>query len=596
MVSLRNPTALCLLILAVAGNGRAQEAPEGPPELRFRIPEEIPTESLHVLRDERGLLGIECDRSLLPGGGEGRERIALSRAVGRIAVYGTRRLLCMLAGGVREDLSLQILNTEGRRWGIRLPRSRLLRGSFRPIVDEAGTVLALLHDGKEGVRLRVFELRGMRPRILLSRRLARPPERFALVSLLGDPWVRVVLGRVSLRAPGEEDFHEVAADGSETVFLHPSAAFPVCDLHTLRFGPEVSGEARELSLFLRNPGSLPLPLRFRIEGLRSGSLEVLPPSLILGPGERKKVVLRLASPGALRGRFLARGPTGAGEPFFILPVESEAAAREDRDPPRLDPSRIRLSFAPGNRVKIRGLPGAVRDAHMPALVGTLGGARTKTAADGSFELLAPRPMDGRISLWAEDGLGLRGHPVPAGRLLDREPPRWRPERVKMTPSWNGKVEIRGIPGALRDETPPIVLEVRVEGKPPVGGLPVSGDGSFGFEIDARPGDRIGIVARDGAVHANRGDLLPLGRALPYIEEVPGGAFLLRGPPGRGFLVTGRGETKLPPLFRLEGRFDLRGRARFVPGDRSGLLRLELDCLDPLRGLPLRATWPPEKKD
>ena len=486
----------------------------------------------------------------------------------RIEVWeppGGRGLL-LFGAGVREDLWVHVIRKKGdsvRGYSLRMAGGRLPPLRFAPIMDRVGETLNFLFEDRAGIHCQVYGFSERAMRVLFSRNLQSLPKKVQLQTALQDPWIEVRAEGARWRGPGEKRFREGSFKRDR--FLHPLAAFPVPSLHLLDLG-RVPEEGRgRIEFYLENPGVLPLPLQWFLPKGTGWKLRVKPQAGTLKPGEKSLFTLVVEDRGGggkdqLMLGMVARSPSGGGDPLVEIPVRAIRTSVPDRDPPKLWPGRVQLRFAPGMRIEVRGLSQAVGDRHPPIRVGGAGGKEVKARPDGSFLMLVPRPQDGRILLWTMDALGNRSRPLPVGRLLDQNPPHWDPSKIRLSLPFGGKVQLIGAKGALHDETPPLELEVEVDGRVLPKSFPVRRDGSFHLRFEAKPGQRIFLLARDSSVPSRRSPRLPVGIVLPYLERSGPRDVLLHGPPFALFELTYRaGKTLFP---KKRGTLDAKGRASF----------------------------------
>ncbi len=474
--------------------------------------------------------------------------------------------LLLFGAGVREDLWVHVIRKQGgsfRGYSLRIAGGRLPPLRFAPIMDRAGESLSFLFEDESGIHCQVFGFSERAMRVLFSRSLQSLPKKLQIQTALEDPWIQVRADGSRWRGPGEKSFREGSFKRDR--FLHPLAAFPRPSLPVLDLGgiPE-EGKGR-LQFFLENPGALPLPLQWFLPKGTGWKLDIKPQAGTLRPGEKTLFTLVVEDRGVggkdqLALGMVGRSPSGGGDPLVEIPVRAIRTSVPDKDPPQLWPGRIRLRFAPGMRIEVRGQPQAVEDSHPPIRVGAAGAKEVEANRDGSFFILVPRTQDGRILLWTQDSLGNRSRPVLVGRLFDNKPPQWDPSKIRLSLPSAGKVQLLGAQGALQDETPPIELEVEIDGRVLPKSYPVRRDGSFHLRFQAKPGQRIFLLARDSSVPSRRSPRLPVGIVLPYLERSGPKDLLLFGPPYASFELTYRvGKT----LFSKKGgNLDSKGRASF----------------------------------
>lgn len=486
---------------------------------------------------------------------------------GRGSAGASPQIACtvIVAGGVRAPLTYHLLPEQGDRVSIVFPGGRLLQGFLRPILDSRAAALACLFENRRGIQLRVLSVLGRRPALLLARTLERPPERLALRQVLGEPRTRVLIGPVAFRVPGEREWDR---SGVQPMFLHPLAALPELSAVRLDFGSLERGDRVTRSFTISNPGRLTLRLRLRAPEVRGWRMDLLPSSLTLPAGEQKSVQATLSCgkpPPRLAGRLEIAGISGEGDPLAQLALSARGVRQRDGEGPVLDAKVVEERLLPGRRVRLVGRRGAVTDANGPCKIGALTGEETVAAADGSFTLVAPLNLERRVWLWTEDRLGNRSKPRPIGPIQDERPPVWVADRVEMGLPSSGTTRVAGAAGAVRDATPPLAIEVEVDGHRRSSRYPVRPDGSFSFHLEAAPGVSVRLFALDGAQPLNRSRPLPLGRVLPYVARDGESDLVLHGPAGAGFriAVTLPATAKAPetPLRLWRGELDASGKAR-----------------------------------
>ncbi|PIE22556.1 MAG: hypothetical protein CSA62_11910 [Planctomycetota bacterium] len=489
--------------------------------------------------------------------------------------------LVLVAGGVRSELSLHLLRRDGLRRSLRFRGARLLRGFERPIVDSRAELCALLTQREGRVWLRVYALDPLSPLMLFERELSGAPERFALELIPGSARISVRAPGVRMRAPGQLSFE--AAPG-HLGFLHPRARCPVPSRLLLDFGRIEVGTSVSRSLELRNPGELALQLAWQIPQHNKWSLTAKPSVLRLAPQARGQqgFVLGIASePGRVELRLPLRDTSREGEPLLELVVRAEAFVREDADPPSIDVSKVQLTLQSARSIRVRGRAGAVRDMSPPVRVRGAPKLEAVVAGDGSFELLVPRAVHGRVVLTAEDAHGHQSRPVFVGRVRDEQPPELHSERIRLSALSGMDLWIRGRAGALRDLSPPLQLSLLCNGKESRLPERPEMDGSFVARARSRPGDELVLRVYDSAVPRRHSDL-NLGRALPFLRA-QGGMLHLHGHPHARFRLesyTGESEGAAPVLLaRLQGRFDAKGRARLARPRLRGGVQLLLEMED-----------------
>ncbi|HHI80028.1 MAG TPA: hypothetical protein ENK02_08605 [Planctomycetes bacterium] len=571
---MKRPRTWTLLVgLMGSGLGAASPFSQGaPPALEFvRMQRrQWGSSEIRVLRRRGRIVGVVLQKA--PPSLEGIElpfAFPFPTSCERIEVWeppGGKGLV-LFEAGVREDLWVHVI----RRWGesfhgysLKVPGGRLPPLRFAPIMDLAGETLSFLYEDRGGIHFEVHSFTARALPVLFSRTLASLPTRVQLQTVLHDPWIEVRVDGARWKGPGERVFRE--GSFREDRFLHPLAAFPIPSVPLLDLGGIPEKGEKTAQFFLKNPGRLPLPLQWSFSKKSGWKLRIRPQAGTLKPGEKRAFTLRVQDGGpggspTLSLGLIARSPSGGGDPLVEIPLRGRRSAVPDQTPPELRPERIRLRFAPEMRILVEGLPGAVRDSHPPIRLGGPGGKEALASEDGAFRLLVPRTPGGKVLLWTQDALGNRGRPISVGRLEDREPPKWDPSRIRLSLPVNGKVQLLGAPGALRDDTPPLELEVEIDGKTLPKSFPVRRDGSFRLRLAARPGQRILLVARDSSVPSRRSLKLPVGIVLPYLERSSSKEALLHGPPFAPFeLIFRAGKT---PLSKRRGRLDSKGRASFA---------------------------------
>jgi hypothetical protein len=583
-------SVLCLGSLALPAAGQESATPLRSPgtttvfdELVEVSPERYRPLRGSTLREDPLYAGVQLPGALL--GQDGEELpFAFGHEVRRIRVYQVPggAALVLLAGGVRSELSVHVLRRDGLRRSLRFAGGRIVPGLGMPVVDRDARLCAVLFQREGRILLRVFALDPLTPRLLLARELELVPERFRLETLTGSARILVRLGSVRLRAPGSQNFE---SPGQALGFLHPLARFPVPDPLRVDFGDVVSREPVERVVRVRNPGELPLQLAWgQLQG-STWSLRVEPTAFDLAPGAAKELRLRLEALDAKEG-FQRRLPlfdsSRQGDPLLELLLEAELRQRADEAPPSFDAKRIELRLLDAQRIAVKGRPGAVRDDSMPVEIIAVRGQRVQAAEDGSFELTVERNVEGRVVLIAKDALGQSSSPVLVGRVRDEDPPRVERSKLHVGPLTMRGFRLSADAGALADLTPPLRLELRIDGRrrvlPERPGL----DGSFRATVPGSPGAELILLVDDAAVPRNRARV-PLGRLLPYLERA-GGELTLHGQPWARFRLrsfTGASDGAEPvELARWAGTLDGKGRASFALERLRGgvLLLLELEQL------------------
>gem|GEM_PF-2614131 len=487
----------------------------------------------------------------------------------RIEVWeppGGRGLL-LFSAGVREDLWVHVIRKKGssfRGYSRRIVGGRLPPLRFAPMMDRAGETLSFVFEDLSGIHCQVFGFSDRAMRVLFSRKLESLPKQVHLQTALQDPWVQVRADGARWRGPGEKTYRE--SSFKKDRFLHPLAQFPIPSHEVLDLGGIAEDGRGSIRFWLENPGSLPLPLQWSFPKQRGWTLSVKPQAGTLRPGEKRFFILEVEDSGVggkprLELGMVARSPSGGGDPLVEIPVRAFRTSIPDRTPPELNPKRIRLFFASGMRIGIHGLEASVQDSHPPIRVGGAGGKEVVAERDGSFRMFVPRIPDGRILLWTQDSLGNRSRPILVGRLLDQKPPRWDPSKVRLSLPAAGTVQVFGSPGALQDETPPLELEVKVDGRVLPKSFQVRRDGSFRIRMKAKPGQRISLLARDSSVPSRRSPPLPVGIVLPYWERSGPKQILLHGPPFAPFELLFRvGKARV--LKKKKGLLNASGMASF----------------------------------
>jgi hypothetical protein len=475
--------------------------------------------------------------------------------------------LLLFGAGVREDLWVHVIRKEGtafRGYSNRIQGGRLPPLRFPPIMDLDGETLSFLFEDGAGIHCQVYGFSERAMRVIFSRILEDLPGKLQIQTVLQDPWIEVRADGTRWRGPGEKKFRE--GSRKEDRFLHPLAAFPRPFPSHLNLGGIPEEGKKTVSFHLENPGSLPLPLQWSYPKGTGWKISVRPQAGTLKPGEKRLFTLVVKDGGVggsnrLALAVFARSPSGGGDPLVEIPVEGIRTSVPDQIPPELHPRRIRLRFAKGMRIAVQGLPDAVGDSHPPIRVGGAGNREVTAERDGTFHILVPRTPDGRVLLWTQDALGNRSRPILVGRLLDQEPPKWDPSKIRLSLPTAGKVRLIGAGGALKDDTPPLELEVEIDGKTLPKFFPVRRDGSFFLQFQAKPGQRISLLARDSSVPSRRSLRLPVGIVLPYLERSSPKEMLLHGPPFAVFeLLFRRG--KKGGLQKKEASLDSKGAASF----------------------------------
>lgn len=530
---------------------------------RFDAPVEVERRAWRAIEQDGRTAAIELQPEL-PGVETDAVRIPFAESPRRVRVLSSPRAGCtvVVAGGVHAPLTLLVLRDDGMRSSVVWANARLLAGFERPLLDGTGHALILVYRDGKTIQLRALGLRETQPTILLARRLPRIPELFSASSLLGDPRVRIRLGEIEAFAPGSVEATERA--GRAPSFLHPLAALPRCNRVRLEFG-----EVQTAALVCDNPGRLPVRLRFRARLSDGARLEVRPPSLMLDAGARAtfEVTCSLESTTTqASGRLEILGLFDDRDPLAELAIRAERPEPKDSAPPVLDRSKVTSVLLPERRARITGLAGAVVDDSPPCRVLHESGESAVVASDGAFGIEIPLGRDGRLRLQTQDRLGTKSEAYDLGALRDEEAPRVDSTKIRLGLPVRDVVAVRGAPGAISDDTPPLRVRLRV-GDPPREILAVvTPDGAFQRAFEARPGDRVRLVAQDGAARFNRSREFEIGRVLPYLESFRG-RLRLHGPPHASFEIEVHDAS-------VEGEPPARRRRLLGTFDPSGLVRLE----------------------
>lgn len=565
----------------------------------FEPPEAAPEASWELRRSDGAISSVRLDAGL-PGLAEAIE-IPFSDAPRRLRVLMAKsaRTTLVAVGGVRTDFSFIVLRSQGEGPQLRHSRctvtcagGRSIAGFERPWIDSGGDAMILLYRDEQGVQIRAHELGRARPRPLLARRLARVPESLRVRAFDGEPRVQIDLGDVPAFAPGAQSATEAA--GEMLHFLHPRAALPQIDRLLVDLGALAPGTEGKQHVLLRNPGALPMRLELREEILEGGGklrFEVQSLRLAAGASRRIEIGLSLEAKRALfRGRLAFFGPLAGAGPLAECALVARRAAAGDVAAPVLDTSKVETKLLPGRRARILAVSGALSDASGPCKVSHISGASVDVGPDGAFTLEVPLGVDRRVRIRARDARGNVSEAFDLGVLRDTSPPRVDTARIALGLPARGRVWLRGRAAAISDDTPPLRVRARITPGDREALILVRADGSFAQALDAAPGDRVSIVAQDGAAPLNRGREILVGRVYPYLSRYARG-IRLHAPPFakvRIECLASHVEGEPAPVLRtLDAELGSEGSLRIAKRWTAGAQRLRVR-LELLSGRPLRA--------
>ncbi|MCB9883239.1 MAG: hypothetical protein H6832_11915 [Planctomycetes bacterium] len=587
--------SVAALLLCSASAGAQRDQPEAAVErlsTEFTTAIEAPRGSYALVERDETILAVDLSTQL-PGVSEAL-RIPFADAPRRVRVLvvDAARTTLVVAGGVRTKLTIIVLGAFGRS-SIVWPHARLLAGFAAPILDASGRVMIFVYRDRDTLQLRALEPREPQPAILLARRLDRVPDSLIAEALPGDPRVRVRLGNATAYAPGSVETAE--ALGVAPTFVHPLFALPRPDRIRLDFGKLEAVQPGEvargsLTFACSNPGRLPLHLRFRARTPDGARLDVEPGTVVVEGEREQRFTARIELDSGLPsvvGLLEITGLYDDSEPLTELVVEAHRAPPKDSQPPAVDAARIETMLIKDRRVRLVGQSGAVTDEALPCTIASLAGESTMVSPNGSFVLEFPLAADGRVRVQVRDAAGNKSEVLDFGELRDDKPPVVDPSRIKLGLWFEGRTVVRGMPGACVDDTPPLRVRLRVgdSGKDVL--VLVREDGSFEQQVPATPGDRIRVVAQDGAQPLNRTEAIDVGRVAPYLQRLADG-YRLVGIPHATYraVVLGRAiasDEPAPIRHVLRGTFDGNGRALLRHLTLVGAATLEVE-LQPFGGV------------
>ncbi|MCA8970722.1 MAG: hypothetical protein KDC95_13090 [Planctomycetes bacterium] len=577
-----------LLLCCVSGGAQAdQQAGVERLSTEFSTASEAPRGSYALVERDETILAVDLSPQL-PGVSEAL-RIPFADAPRRvrILVVDAARTTLVVAGGVHTKLTIIVLGAFGRS-SIVWPHARLLAGFEAPILDASGRVLIVVYRDRDTLQLRALEPRDPQPAILLARRLDRVPDSLIAEALPGDPRVRVRLGNATAFAPGSVDPAE--ARGVAPTFVHPLFALPRPDRIRLDFGTLEAVQPGEvahgtLEFSCSNPGRLPLHLRFRARNPEGASLDVEPGTAVVEAEQDQRFTARVSLDSGLPvfvGTLEIVGLFDDSEPLTELVVEARRAPPKDSRPPSVDRARIETVLLKDRRVRLVGQSRAIKDEALPCTIASLAGESTQVRPDGSFVLEFPLAADGRVRVQVKDAVGNKSEVLDFGELRDEKPPVVDASRIELGVLTEGQSMVRGMPGACVDDTPPLRVRLRVGDSAQDVLVLVREDGSFEQQVPAAPGDRIRVIAQDGAQPLNRTEAIDVGRVAPYLQRRSDG-YRLVGLPHAKFRaeMLGRAiasDEPAPIRHVLRGTFDGNGCAllRHRTLDRVSTIEIELE--------------------